>query len=286
MKLVAVVVTYERHDTVTRCLQHLAAQTRVPDLVVVANNGSPLPERVLPDDLEVIVLDTGSNLGPGGGFKRGMELGLAQGADFLWLMDDDIEAASECAETLLAAAPAGHVMLWPEVLTPFEETTSARVVPGWWGVMVRSATVREFGYPREDYGWWSEDTEYLQWRLQWFGHVPHIRVAGARVFHNHRDRRGPTPGWKLYYQVRNGTHMRLHLRTAGEPPLRPTVRRLARLWGSQLKRAMFATPEGESRRLRLRIVCLGVFDGVRGRLGLPIPLGDREVCRRGGPAGR
>lgn len=280
MKLIAVVVTYERHATLERCLQHLADQTRRPDLVVVANNGGPLPDALFPAGLEVEVLHTGANLGPGGGFHRGMQLAMQREADWLWLMDDDIEPAPTCAERLLAGAPQGEALLWPAVTTPYEETAHDTVVPGWWGVMVPAATVCRFGYPREDYGWWSEDTEYLSWRLKRFGGVPAVRLEDAQVFHNHRDRQGATPGWKLYYQVRNATHMRLWLRQPGGPTLASTAGRLGRLVGSQVQRALVSVPEGESRRKRLRIVARGFADGVTGNLGLQVRLGDKDVCGR------
>ncbi|MCA9570938.1 MAG: glycosyltransferase, partial [Myxococcales bacterium] len=235
---------------------------------------------LVPSGLQTEVIHVGQNLGPGGGFHLGMQRAMERGADWLWLMDDDIEAESDCAASMLEHTPKGDAMVWPTVRTPYAETEHESVVPGWWGVMLPATAVRRFGLPREDYGWWSEDTEYLQWRLGWFGAVPSVRLPDARVFHNHRDRQGPTPAWKLYYQVRNATHMRLHLRQDGRPAFRPTVRRLWRLWGSQARRALLAVPPEESRRKRLALVVRGVVDGATGRLGLTIPLGDGSVARR------
>ena len=59
------------------------------------------------------------NVGSAGGFARGMSAALAEGADWVWLMDDDVAPDASCLGELLdvAAATAKRVVV-PRRLTP------------------------------------------------------------------------------------------------------------------------------------------------------------------------
>lgn len=93
-----VVTTYNRADYLRRLLDSLAALDPAPAGVVVVDNASTdhtdavLQEaaRTLPLPLVVHRLET--NAGGSGGFSAGVERALGEGAQWLWLMDDDVEA--------------------------------------------------------------------------------------------------------------------------------------------------------------------------------------------------
>ncbi|MFN8193572.1 MAG: glycosyltransferase family 2 protein [Nocardioidaceae bacterium] len=99
-----VVVTFNRADLLGRMLDGLAAQTRVPDLVVVVDNASSdhtaevLAAR---DDLPLHVVHQAENTGGAGGFHTGVKEAFDRGADRMWLMDDDVVPAPDCLEVLL-----------------------------------------------------------------------------------------------------------------------------------------------------------------------------------------
>lgn len=110
--VIAVVVTHRRPDELAKSLEVLTAQTRLPDhLIVVDNDAARAPDdtgiRDLVARLSISTTYLGSrrNLGGAGGFALGMLHALAQGADWVWLADDDGRARDPWVlETLLACA--------------------------------------------------------------------------------------------------------------------------------------------------------------------------------------
>ena len=89
----AVVVTHRRPDELAKSLDVLSTQTRRPDhLIVVDNDGSSggrIRELVEGQPIPTTYLGSRRNLGGAGGFALGILHALAQGADWVWLADDD-----------------------------------------------------------------------------------------------------------------------------------------------------------------------------------------------------
>ncbi len=104
-----VIVTFNRADLLTRMLDGLAAQTRVPDAVFVVDNASTdhtreiLTARREHPGLPLHVTHSEENLGGAGGFRLGVRLAYDAGHDRIWLVDDDVVPATDCLEVLLAA---------------------------------------------------------------------------------------------------------------------------------------------------------------------------------------
>src|SRR5271166_304902 len=90
----AIVVTHRRPDELAKSLDVLSTQTRLPDhLIVVDNDGtsddSRVRDLVAGQPISTSYLGSRRNLGGAGGFALGMLHALAQGADWVWLADDD-----------------------------------------------------------------------------------------------------------------------------------------------------------------------------------------------------
>lgn len=105
--VVAVIVTRHRRELLARSLKVLAAQTRVPDHLVVVDNGPDKPAGDVVADCPIpsTYLPSQRNLGGAGGFALGMLYALKLGAAWVWLGDDDGRPADEHAlETLLNVA--------------------------------------------------------------------------------------------------------------------------------------------------------------------------------------
>ena len=105
-QVVAVILTYNRKELLQRTLNAVYAQTRPCDRVIVVDNASHDGTRqfLLAADypnLEVYVLS--ENIGASGGFNTGFRLAYQSGADFIWMMDDDIIAEPDALQHLLAA---------------------------------------------------------------------------------------------------------------------------------------------------------------------------------------
>ncbi|MET9628557.1 glycosyltransferase family 2 protein [Lentzea sp. NPDC006480] len=95
--VVAVVVTRHRRELLAESLKALATQTRVPDHLVVVDNGpdQPVDDLVEQCPLSTTYLPSHRNLGGAGGFALGILHALSLGADWVWLADDDGRPADE-----------------------------------------------------------------------------------------------------------------------------------------------------------------------------------------------
>src|SRR4051812_38759238 len=98
----AIVVTYNRVALLGDCLDHLRAQSRPADRVLVVDNASTddTPQLLAArDDVEVLRLE--ENGGGAGGVPRGREHAPGGGQAGFWLLDDDTRAEGGCLRALL-----------------------------------------------------------------------------------------------------------------------------------------------------------------------------------------
>ncbi|MEO7194326.1 MAG: glycosyltransferase family 2 protein [Pseudonocardiaceae bacterium] len=105
--VVVVVVTRHRRELLGKSLAVVAEQTRVPDHLVVVDNGpdDPAEEVVADCPIPSTYLPSRRNLGGAGGFALGILHALALGADWVWLADDDgCPADVRVLQTLLEEA--------------------------------------------------------------------------------------------------------------------------------------------------------------------------------------
>lgn len=128
----AVVVTFNRKSLLLECLEALLKQTRPIDgLYIIDNASTDSTENLLkekgfiknlpPEDLtqpwecenEIKNLQDGNvlkvyyvrmneNTGGAGGFHEGVKRGYERGYDWLWLMDDDVEALPNALEIMIS----------------------------------------------------------------------------------------------------------------------------------------------------------------------------------------
>jgi rhamnopyranosyl-N-acetylglucosaminyl-diphospho-decaprenol beta-1,3/1,4-galactofuranosyltransferase len=237
MRVWAVVVTHNRRALLERCLDALAAQTRLADRVLVVDNASSdgthelLCERAA-DDPALEVLSLAENGGGAGGFHAGMGHAHAAGADWLWLMDDDTIPEPACLAELLEAAQRApeppallastvlwtdgrmHPMNWPgferERLDRVIEAAQRGLLPLRTATFVSLLIAREaidvHGLPLRDYFLWSDDIEYTARILR--RRAGYIVPASRAV---HRTERPHTAvsstGQRFYFHVRNTLFM-------------------------------------------------------------------------------
>jgi rhamnopyranosyl-N-acetylglucosaminyl-diphospho-decaprenol beta-1,3/1,4-galactofuranosyltransferase len=203
-RTVAVVVTWNRSGLLARILRAVDAQTVRPDEVVVVDNASTDDTPAVLDQLSTelstppTVLRLDRNTGGAGGFRAGLERALDDGADLIWLMDDDGQPPPDCLASLLPHVER-HDFLGPAVVAegdprrlcfPIRVPGTARVVHDladverasrdgllenvvipFNGVLVTRDLVERIGLVRADFFIWGDDVEYL-WRA---------RRAGARI---------------------------------------------------------------------------------------------------------
>ncbi|MFL5768357.1 MAG: glycosyltransferase [Actinomycetota bacterium] len=250
----AVVVTYRRPASLLRAVDAIRRQTAKPDLVIVVDNADDAAA-ALADRDGIRIVSTGENLGPAGGYDRGLRIAVDAGADRVWTVDDDVEPEADCLERLLSATTSPAIVLPKQVRPDGAETTP----PAWTGALIDAEVIRAIGYPRTELFFWAEDTEYFQ-RARTAG-FPRLVAPEARVRHQTEGHaRGTERTWRLYYEVRNTVHIRLGYRG---PLWRRTWKLMPVVIGKPL--AILAFEPGKGRALGLW--WRGLRDGLAGRLG-------------------
>jgi rhamnopyranosyl-N-acetylglucosaminyl-diphospho-decaprenol beta-1,3/1,4-galactofuranosyltransferase len=227
----AVVVTHNRKELLRECLDGLAAQTRPPERVVVVDNASDdgtdaMVRQEFPD-VELIRLD--SNEGSAGGYHEGMKRAHAEGAEWMWLMDDDTIPEPAALAELLAALP-GLAPELPSMLvsktlwtdgrmhpmnTPWPYRKSPeRMIEGaerglmplrsatWVSLLVHRGAVDRHGLPLKHFFIWSDDIDYTG-RVMF--EEPGYLVPSSVVVHKTatRDTALKASPDRFYFHVRN-----------------------------------------------------------------------------------
>lgn len=240
MKVTAVVVTYNRKALLGNCLNALVQLTRPADQILVIDNASTdgtrdwlatwLPEHL--PQAALIGLDT--NSGGAGGFAHGLDTAIKQGADWVWMMDDDAVPHPDALAELLrivdtprniygSLATNGKETSWlMTLLDAHGRTTSAvddvpdrarvQMLP-FLGILIPNELVAQIGLPDPAFFIAADDVEYC---------VRAQKVAGAQIIvagrsHIEHPKSRPytikllghtltalaLPAWKRYYDTRN-----------------------------------------------------------------------------------
>ena len=293
-KVAVVFATMNRSATALACVRALAAQTAPPAMVVVADNVSEdgtaadlLALRDLP--FRFILHRMAENRGNAGGVEEAMEMAFAEGADAVWILDDDSWPRPDALAEMLVEPyddavvlhpiqidPANGRFTWPlqilndgvwrlvfsmDEMPPGKRTRSRGV---WTGALV-SRRIREvIGPVRGELFIRGEDEEY-PWRMEGSG-FHHAAIHAAIL-----DHPGPKnmvmmslfgkrlffekglPDTKLHYKVRNMVWLKRRQSCGFKAILTALAYALAAL--------RFDGPS------RLPLVGKAAIDGWRGKLG-------------------
>jgi GT2 family glycosyltransferase len=106
----AIIVSYADPDATRAAVASLRAQTRMPDEVIVVDNG---PDPI--GDIDAILVRPERNLGYPGGVRAGA---TRSSGDWLLLLNPDAVAEPDCLERLLDAAGHGVGVVGGQVLQP------------------------------------------------------------------------------------------------------------------------------------------------------------------------
>ena len=292
--ITAIIVTYNRKKLLERCLSAITTQTRRPDAVLVIDNastdGTPawlhkwmplhLPQATL------IALD--QNTGGAGGFAAGMKLAFENGAEWVWMMDDDAEPHPEALEQLMRVATdpshvygslavCGDETSWLTTVLnpPLGEVERPEDVPEhaevqslpFLGFLIHRDLVARIGLPDTGYFIAADDVEYCV-RAQHAG-AKIIMASRSRIEHpKSRPYKvkvlGRTltclalPPWKRYYDTRN--RLLIARRHYGIKLFTQTI-------PGSLVRLFAALGQEPDRPAQLRAFCAGFWDGLWGIKG-------------------
>lgn len=193
--IAAVVVTYNRKQLLTECLDALLAQMRPVNKIILVDNASTdgtsemLEERGYLLDNLVEYVRLPENSGGAGGFYEGVKRARDSGYDWIWLMDDDAEAQPETLRMMLEivgrrnlrsvcpliVTPSGKVQAYHHkvfdslgrehsALEAAKHLPEGEVLPisanAFVGPLFHSSVVRKIGLPNPKFFIWGDDTEY------------------------------------------------------------------------------------------------------------------------------
>lgn len=243
--IAAIFVTMNRCETARICLAKLEGQTLRPGKVLVIDNASTDATGGMLRDagvrtggwIDVITLET--NLGNAGGMQIAFERAFADGADAVWVLDDDSWPEPEALERLLAAdLPADAVrscrvvdlatgrLSWPlqipdrggwrmfEAEDSLPQTEAIPIRRSWLGALIPRAVYETVGPIEGRFFLRGEDEDYPR-RVERAGfstflvtgallhHPPSGRLHRWRVFgHDVMLESGLKPD-NIYYRLRN-----------------------------------------------------------------------------------
>ncbi|MCD7808447.1 MAG: glycosyltransferase family 2 protein, partial [Erysipelotrichaceae bacterium] len=208
VKVVAIVVTYNRKELLQECLDSLLNQTYKLSSIIVFNNCSTdgtekLFEKGSKYDNTIIsLINSESNLGGAGGFSKGIEIASKKQYDWVWIMDDDTIPDTDALEGLINSirvlenndetigflasyvyGPKGEPMNVPSIdFRPCENGYSF-----WYkyldkgivsineatfvSILVPIDAINHVGYPIGEYFIWGDDTEYTRRLVHNYGNA-------------------------------------------------------------------------------------------------------------------
>lgn len=184
--VVAVVVTYNRKELLSLCLDRLLKQNAPCDIFVVDNGSTDGTKERITDRIEdgsVVYINTGKNLGGAGGFNYGLKQAVKAGYKYAWIMDDDTFPFDDSLKKLQEADQTinknfgflSSVALWTDGtlcrmnyqrVTPFKlieqipDQVQQIVMASFVSFFIKTDVIKEIGLPISDFFIWADDLEY------------------------------------------------------------------------------------------------------------------------------
>ncbi len=252
MKIVSVVVTYNRKEYLLRNIEALLGQEGAhTDILIVDNDSSDGTEEAVASymkNAQVLYCNTGANLGGAGGFNFGIRRAWELGYDAFWLMDDDVYPYPDALAKLIVAhedlgGDYGYlsgVALWKDgsecrmnKLHP-KETGKDAALPykriefsTFVSMFLPRQTVEEFGLPIKEFFIWGDDIEYTR-RIT--AKKPAYMVPESKVLHDTADNVGSNIALDDGRLDRYRYAYRNEMYTARKEGLRRRIYQRMRIW--------------------------------------------------------
>ena len=234
MKILAAIVTHNRCRLLERCIEHVLAQTRPPDRLLVINNASTDGTIDMLEKKQVDLI-TQPNVGSAGGWKRAMQAAVDDQWDAVWLMDDDGYPARDalqqlelrltpeiaCISSIVVREdePGRFVFPFPVLdreglpvvvararkfkrLDELERVAADKAYPFahlFNGALIPTDVIRRIGDVNSDFFLMGDEVDYFM-RMRAIGLV--LSHLGARHLHPDVSKRRLDPA-KFYYYVKN-----------------------------------------------------------------------------------
>ena len=242
MKVAAVIVTFNRKDLLLETIRGVLAQSRPPEKIFLIDNASTdgTAEAVeqMADDGRLSYYRLDKNTGGAGGFSYGMQLAQAEGYDWYWTMDDDVEPRRDALETMLKYTHIsecinatkiftknGEVQYWEQ----YYDFATNRLIDlknaSFWngkdwcatnvacfeGMLISERVVSKIGLPDPGYFIYQDDTVYGIKASLWTN-VIYVRDA---VFDKKIYGYGAVTPMRAYYYFRNSFRLKRDIFATG-----------------------------------------------------------------------
>lgn len=224
----AVVVTYNRAQLLSECLESLVRQSRPLDAIYVVDNNSTdhtreIVEGFVRQNPQIRYLRQDKNTGGAGGFHIGVKAAYEDGFDWVWLMDDDVEAYPQALEGLISfgdrslcihgqrTSPSGSVYLWEAQLCTalgFAVPSADKGLRGenkfctvnvgcFEGMLIHRAVIEKIGFPDARFFIAWDDTIYGYQASKWTKvfYVKHLSLKRKR------SQKGINVGFRSFVEV-------------------------------------------------------------------------------------
>jgi len=237
MKIICVIVTYNRLPLLKMAITAVLNQTRPVDKIIVVDNLSQDGTRdflagLENDRIRPKLLD--KNLGGAGGFYHGIKQAFGEGADWIWIMDDDSLPKEDALSKLITCpvfedkgqtigflasrvnwtdgnkcimnSPLPNQVYWDWHLT--QNDGCYRIDRcSFVSMLINRKAIQKLGYPVKDFFIWLDDWEYSG-RIT--AHFPAFYIPDSQVIHQLPENKGVDYSdinsqnlWKFLYEVRN-----------------------------------------------------------------------------------
>jgi GT2 family glycosyltransferase/glycosyltransferase involved in cell wall biosynthesis len=230
-----VIVNWNNAPQTLRCLRSLQDLEEAPKKIWVVDNGSQdqsvdrLSEFITISSMPIELLRLTKNLGFGGGCNLGMRKAFAEGADSVWLLNNDAVADRRALQALqqkLASAEnigavgsviydlrypkrvqvwgGGRIYRWAGVSSHFCRPVADEAIDYLTGasLLLRRSAIEAVGFFDEDnfFMYWEDSDLCLRLRGGGWGLAV---AANSRIWHEHSSSLGRTHALKDYYVTRS-----------------------------------------------------------------------------------
>ena len=231
------IVSFNRKELLLQCLQALSVQTQQPSKILIVDNASTdgtietLQQNGWLEQSKIQLIALKENTGGAGGFSAGMQSAFEQGADYVWMMDDDAVPHPTALEEIMRYVTPEHIYgslavngedtAWATTLLAENKTVhlkkqvselaEVQSLP-FLGFLTSKEIYQNIGLPDASYFIAADDVEYCM-RAQHAGHK--IFICGqSQIEHPKSDRYEfnflgkkitclNLVAWKRYYDTRN-----------------------------------------------------------------------------------
>lgn len=228
-KIIAVIVSFNRHKLLVECINAIKSQTRKPDAILVVNNGSADYTSVWLDKQTDILQVYQDNIGSAGGFNTGISWAYEKGYDLIWCMEDDGLPKEDALEQMLSNRTEKTELLncavinkedkksfvWKigkyETLDQIKENSISGFCHLFNGTLLHRSIVEKAGLPKTNLFYMGEASEYF-YRITRKHQIEARTILTSINYHPpaeycHKKEWDYKSSWKVYFHVRNRYHV-------------------------------------------------------------------------------